>query len=325
MSNPEKLQQINTNSPRETAVFSLGNTVMKRPIRLKSASQQTVWLNKQKQAQNIQAFLRAKNNPTYFVPQIINISCANLSVEEERVFGQPLTAAFVETLSDADQHIIYRGLANFINDMATYKPVLTQSEFFDISTDVKSDVKNTFAYAINHMKKYLNKQDIEDLKKAKAFFDKESLNDANVVFSHADMNEHNVFYDSNTKTLSVIDITDAKYENAHDMLYGNYANLNWLNIDRLISELNKIPAKHPIKTETNRSLVDLRNALYSVKCSAMEILKRPNDAGHKIRVKLLQGTVNLTNQMYEAAKKAMTNNCAKSFVFTPVSTQGVSR
>ena len=326
MSNLEKLQQLNTNVPRETAVFSLDNTVVKRPINLHGATQQTVWLEKQKSAQKIQDFLRSKKNPAYFVPQMLEISCDTLSVVEERVYGQPLTTDFVKTLSDADKDIIYRGLAHFICDMATYKPILTQSEFFDMPGDKhKHDVAPTFAYILNHMKKFLKKPEIEQLRKAKAFFDTETLNDANVVFSHGDINEHNVFYNTETKKLSVIDVADAKYENAHDMIYRNYANLKWLDVNRLVTELNKIPQERPIITNTNPALASLRNALQSIKWSGVQILKNPNNKSIKIRLEMLHGETQMAFRILDTARASVTNAQDKHLIQAQMSAVENSR
>lgn len=275
MSNLDKLQQINTNVPRETNVHIADGLVFKRPNGANDAKQKTVWIEKQKSAQKIQDFLRAKTNITYFVPHMLEVSATKMFALEERVSGHPLTSSFVESLPPDDLDIIYRGLANFINDMITYKPILSQSEHFDLPSEDGSDKKFTFAYILNHIDKYISKQDVATLKKAKALFDSESLKDASVVFSHGDMNEHNAFYDPTTKTVSVIDVADAKYENANEMFYRNFARLGWLDIERLITEFNKLPHERPINIETDKHLVSLRNALHSFKWSAIEILKNP--------------------------------------------------
>lgn len=301
MSNLDKLQQINTNVPRETSVFEADGLIFKRPASGGGAIQQTQWVEKQKHAQRIQDYLRARGNTTYFVPHMLEVSGSKMFAIEERVPGRPLTSSFVETLTPADLDIIYRGLANFINDMATYKPIITQSEHFDFPPEDGSDKKFNFAYILNHMKKYLTNVEIDTLKKAKAYFDDLSLNDASVVFSHGDMNEHNAFYDQPTQTISVIDVADARYENANEMFFRNFARLGWLDVERLVSEFNKLPHERPINIESDRYLMALRNALQSVKWSATEILKNPKTAD-KLRMKMLRDEIAAVARAHSALK-----------------------
>ncbi len=302
MSNLDKLQQINTNIPRETNVHEADGLVIKRPTDAVDAKQQTLWVEKQKKAQKIQDFLRQKNNSAYFVPHMLEVSGSKVFAIEERVPGRPLTSRFVESLSSKDLMVIYRGLANFIKDMLTYMPVLNQSEYFDSEFVAGDDKKFTFAYILNHIGKYLShKSDVDILKKAKALFDRESLNEASVVFSHGDMNEHNVFYDITTKTISIIDVADAKYENANEMFYRNFARLGWLDIERLISEFNSLTHERPINITSNKILASLRNALHSFKWSAIEILKNPKHA-NKVRVQMLHEDFQDVVRAYNTAK-----------------------
>ena len=301
MSNLDKLQQINTNVPRETNVHMADGLVIKRPNDAPGAKQQTLWIEKQKSAQKIQDFMREKHNPNYFVPHMLEVSAAQLFAIEERVPGHPLTTSFAEGLSPQDISLIYRGLAHFINDMATYMPVMNQTEYFDSAAVAGDDKKFTFAYVLNHIAKYLRKPDIDLLKKAKALFDAESLNDASVVFSHGDMNEHNIFYDKTTKMLSIIDVADAKYENANEMFYRNYARLGWLDIERLIAEFNALPHARPINVVSNRYLASLRNALHSFKWSAIEILKNPKHVNN-IRIQMLREDFDAVVRNYNTAK-----------------------
>ena len=105
MSNLDKLQQINTNVPRETNVHEADGLVIKRPTD-KDAKQQTVWIEKQKFAQRVQDFLRAKQNPAYFIPHMLEVSGAKVFAIEERVPGCPITSSFAEKLSQEDMKII---------------------------------------------------------------------------------------------------------------------------------------------------------------------------------------------------------------------------
>ncbi len=300
MSNLDKLQQINTNVPRETNVHVADGLVIKRPNDAQDAKQQTVWIEKQKSAQKIQDFLRSKSNQNYFVPHMLEISGREMFAIEERVPGHPVTSEFIEKLSAPDMDVIYRGLAHFINDMSTYMPVLTQAEYFDTPTS-EEDKKFKFSYILNHVDKYLKKSEIDIIKKAKAMFDTESLNDASVVFSHGDMNEHNAFYDSESKTLSVIDVADAKYENANEMFYRNFSRLGWLDTERLISEFNQLPHVRPVNVASNPYLASLRNALNSFKWTAIEILKNPKHV-NSVRIHMLREDFESIVRTYNAAK-----------------------
>ena len=322
MSNLDKLQQLNTNTPRETCVYSLDNLVAKRPAHItQDTVRNTNWINKQRYAQRIQEFLKAKENKFYFIPRMLEVSPTGMFAIEEKVPGHPITSAYAETLTPADFDVIYRGIAHFINDMATYKPVKNQSEYIDMPSEESHNGKFTIAYITNHIKKYLSSSEIEAIKKAKALFDDLALNDASVIFSHGDMNEHNIFYDPKQKLVSIIDVADAKYENTHEMFNANFARLGWLDIDRLVAEFNALPHSTPIRTETKPEVISLRHALQNFRWCAYEILHSPKQAS-KIRLKMLKDEASVVANAYSRAKMSLaTSQLAKTQPNTPQPTE----
>ncbi len=308
MSNLDKLQQLNTNTPRETCVYSLDGMVVKRPAHpTQDTIRNTNWINKQRFAQHIQEFLKTKDNKFYFIPKMLEVSTTGIFAIEEKVPGHPITSAYAETLTPADFDIIYRGIAHFINDMATYRQPKNQSEYIDMPNEETHNGKLTIAYIVNHMKKYLSNSEIETIKKAKALFDDLALNDASIVFSHGDMNEHNIFYDPTKKIVSIIDVADAKYENAYEMFNANFARLGWLDIDRLVAEFNALPHKTPIRTETNPVVISLRHALQNFRWCACEILHTPKQVS-KIRLKMLKDEVATLANAYAKAKMSLASS-----------------
>ena len=70
----KQLKQINTNIPRETLVFDGAGIVIKTPIST-AVIQCKDWLNRQKEAGKISKKLNELNNNTYYVPEILGITC----------------------------------------------------------------------------------------------------------------------------------------------------------------------------------------------------------------------------------------------------------
>lgn len=298
MPKTENLQLINTNAPRETLAYTDGQFVYKMPVKANNSAYVKVWLDKQKLSKQVaEAILEKKKGSAYSIPRVVEISEKETFVKEERVVGEALKSSFVETLTPEEIDIIYKGLASFTNDINQSRGVLTQKDTFDISTSVNYIGGMPILEVINGLTKYIPKKTLEIVQQAKNWFDAASEKDASVVFAHGDMNEHNVLFDRATRTLSILDFAEAKYQNANYMFYVDYARLGWLDIDRLIAEYEKLPKTQPVRTQTDVNVKDMRNALYNFKSTAEEFLKKPNIAT-KIRLGIIMQYIEKIKQLY---------------------------
>lgn len=300
MSSLDNLPQINTNSPRETLVYSADGLVIKRPG--PHAPRTEVWLAKQRHAQIVARDLRAAKNSEYFVPEMLKVSKDGRFAIEERVSGRPLTTSYFETLSPADQDIIYRGFAHFVNDINQMRPIFTQSDFFDGEVDEDGKHNMSLAIIIHKLKLQIKAEDLQIVTDAQHWFEQAAKADASVVFSHGDMNEDNIFYDSKNKTLSIIDFADARYENAHYMFNRDLARLGWLDIDRLVSEYKALPRKSPVIVETNPDIENLRIKLKNFAWTATSFLKNPKIAP-VMQVKMINECIRDVKKAYDSARQ----------------------
>ena len=293
----DDLQQINTNIPRETLVFLADNLVIKRPVNKKDKNALNIWLDKQLHAKKISDSVLAVHNKKYFIPRTLEISTNEYFSVEERVFGNPITSSFFETLTPEEIDIIYQGFAHFINDINQSKQVLSQRETFDISTSVKHFENISIKEIIIKLQKYISKEDLQIVQEAKDWFDVASDSDASVVFSHGDMNEHNIFFNKETRVLSIIDFADSKYQTADYMFNVDLARLGWLDIERLKKEYEKIPKKQKVTITTKPEVKNMRNLLYNFKIAACEFLHNPKLAT-KIRVQIINQEIEKIKKLY---------------------------
>lgn len=301
MSKLDNLQQINTNAPRETLVYLADGLVIKRPVDTSNKKILNTWLGKQIQAKDTSDKVLAANNKNYFVPRTLEISSKEYFVVEERATGKPLSSSFFETLTKKEVDIIYKGIAHFINDINQSKQVLTQKETFDSFTSVEYLGEVSIPVLIEKLSKYIPKKDMQIVQDAKDWFDVASDNDASIVFAHGDMNEHNIFFNRETKTLSIIDFADSKYQNADYMFNVDFARLGWLDIDRLIKEYNALPKKQHVNVKNKPEIKNMRNALYNFKNSASEFLHNPKLAT-KIRIEIIKQEIEKIKNLYTKVK-----------------------
>lgn len=301
MSKLDNLQQINTNAPRETLVYLADGLVIKRPVDTSNKKILNTWLGKQIQAKDTSDKVLAANNKNYFVPRTLEISSKEYFVVEERATGKPLSSSFFETLTKKEVDIIYKGIAHFINDINQSKQVLTQKETFDSFTSVEYLGEVSIPVLIEKLSKYISKEDMQIVQDAKDWFDVASDNDASIVFAHGDMNEHNIFFNRETKTLSIIDFADSKYQNADYMFNVDFARLGWLDSDRLIKEYNALPKKQHVNVKNKPEIKNMRNALYNFKNSASEFLHNPKLAT-KIRIEIIKQEIEKIKNLYTKVK-----------------------
>ncbi len=301
MSKLDNLQQINTNAPRETLVYLADGLVIKRPVDTSNSKILNTWLGKQIQAKDTSDKVLAANNKNYFVPRTLEISSKEYFVVEERATGKPLSSSFFETLTKKEVDIIYKGIAHFINDINQSKQVLTQKETFDSFTSVEYLGEVSIPVLIDKLSKYISKEDMQIVQDAKDWFDVASDNDASIVFAHGDMNEHNIFFNRETKTLSIIDFADSKYQNADYMFNVDFARLGWLDIDRLIKEYDALPKKQHVNVKNKPEIKNMRNALYNFKNSASEFLHNPKLAT-KIRIEIIKQEIEKIKNLYTKVK-----------------------
>lgn len=299
MAKVDDLPRINTNAPRETLVYLSDDTVIKQPGPY--APPVNVWMDKQRHARDVARDLRAMKNTTYFVPLMLEVSEDGNYVTEERVDGRPLKSSYFEQLSQKDQDIIYRGLANFVNDINQMRPILTQADMLDGIVGGDNRQNMSFNTIIKRLQKYVSPAELEIVTTAKDWFDTVQQNDSSIVFSHGDMNENNIFYDVASQTLSIIDFADAKYENAYYMFNRDLARLGWLDIDRLVRAYNELPRKNPVVVEPNPQIQALRVKLQNFVWSAVPFLQNPKAAA-KVRMKIIQDSINDVKKAYDAAR-----------------------
>lgn len=289
MQNLTNLQLINTNAPRETLVYLSkdGKKVIKAPVSNNNKQRLQTWLGKQKIAKSVSDGVLKFNNSNYKIPRTLKIYDEDFIVEEERVVGTPLKTSFVESLEPKELDIIYKSFANFLNDINQSRPVLKQKDFFDA---VSGEKDMSFGDVLLKLQEYIPEEELTIVRQAKDWFDVVSDNDASVVFSHGDMNENNIFFNKETKTLSVIDFADSKYQNADYMFNVDLARLGWLDIDRLKKEYEKLPKKQKVNIKSSQNVKDMRTALYNFKSSAIEFLKNPKLVP-QIRITLIRNDI----------------------------------
>ena len=287
MDKPQSLQQINTNRARETIAYADGDVVVCMPG--PQAPIASVWLDKQKYSSDIAAHVAGMKNPAYFVPKTLEITAdenGNPVVRKERATGHALDAQYVATLSSADMDIIYRAIANFINDMAHVRPIMSQREMLD--TDI------AFADVLNNAKTYLSPDEANIVLRAKDWFDNASTDDAAVVFAHGDMNGDNIFYDDKTHTVSFLDFADSAYQVGNYMLERDFAKLPWLDINRVRREYSAL-TKGAVKLESRPAIEKMRNALKNFKWSVQALAANPNASQKIINIRIADLQVQVKN------------------------------
>jgi len=258
MANSEYMQHINSNTPRDTIVFAVNDyTVKKQP---NSNPQKRNWLKKQAGAKNIIDELKLLNNkPVYFVPAIKHMDSTEYYILEDRAQGKPLTEEFIKTLSKEDLEIIYTSFANFLNDINQLKPILTQYEFHKIRNQ-----NLTITDLLQQLKSLHFNLDFDYIKQLNELYKKLSSNDTSVVFAHKDINEHNLFYDPKTKTLSILDLAEAGYQDINYQFYTDCSKLTWLDIQKLINIYIKLQKNTNVIINKNDKLFVLRITLYNI-------------------------------------------------------------
>lgn len=289
MSKFDGLQQINTNTPRETIAYNADGLVVKV-----STGRTPNWLSKQQHAHRVTTDILNIPNRPYFVPSTMVIDGEGPLVLEQRAYGHPITSSYFETLSPRDRDVVYHAVASLMNDMNQMRPVLSQKEFFDQDGDLNTILRSA---------KFLSREELEIVRRAKEWFDNAAATDASVVFSHGDMNENNIFYDPASRTVSFIDFADAKYENAHYMFERNFGRLGWLDLDRLRHEYMALPRTQPVVITTDNKVENMRILLQNLKWSVQEYLnnmKRP--AANVVRMKIIRDNVDKISKLYSTEK-----------------------
>ena len=305
MINLKPLQQLNKGTARETAVYVNGNTVLCTPGPMAPAD--TVWLEKQMLAGILGKQIRNKNNAAYFVPALIGVDDDGNGrpvTIQERAPGRMIDAAYFQTLSPADHVVIYDALANFINDMAHVDTIRTQSAMLD--------EKRPFDESVGAMFERLTAAEIDTVRGAKTWFDRVAKNDASYILSHADMNPGNILYDASTKTVSFLDLVEARYMVA-DQVLKDFQKLPWLDVAHLRSKIEKLPGAKQIVFDVNPTLVNMRNALNNFKWSANWFIDNPNanPAQINLKTKILKTQVaDIKTLLKEAAIQTVKNNRA---------------
>lgn len=305
MSNLDNLQQINTNIPRETLAFSADGLIIKRP-NTKNKDWAKIWLDKQYHARTVIDHLLENKPDSYSIPKMLEISENEFFVVEERAKGQPLTSAYFETLDKTDKDVIYKSLAKFLNDINQSSAVLTQKQMLDSEGGI------TFEYVVKKLEGRLNSKDLNAVNQSKDWFDKVNDFDASVVMTQGDMNEHNIFYDKETKTLSMIDFADAKYQSVYYMFNADLARLGWLDIERIIAEYGKLDKKQPVRISNIPEIFTMRNYLKNFKNAAVEFINSPEKSSkiNAARLAIVKEIITDMSKKYSEIKSKKMNTVA---------------
>ena len=256
MTETNRLNLINTNSPRDSRVFADGDYVIKNPVATNSTHVK-VWIERQTHAKEVIYSLlngMARGKTTYFIPKIVEISgIPSPHIREERVSGKPITKAYFDTLSPIQQEAIYNAFAEFMSDMNQNSPVLNITEQL-----------NNLESIIESLKSVLDKNEIESVKRAYSLLKSNIAKTPSLVFFHGDMNENNIFFDETTNKVSIIDFTEARYESADYMFNSDVSRLPWLDIKRLVDKYNSLSKKNPVRINQDKNMIDLFNALRTI-------------------------------------------------------------
>jgi hypothetical protein len=248
ISNFSNLPLANTNKPRETYVHDGSDTVIKRPTDLLP---QSAWLDKQLHAKKVSDQLIEIGNPGYFVPRTLDIATAEYFSVEQRISGQPLSAAYFETLSEEHRAIIYNAAANFCNDINQMMPVLTRDNFEP-------------GISLETVRGILSSKEFNKIKRAQIWLKENASLGSSMVFSQGDMNSDNIFYDKDKKLVSFIDFADARYQSAYEMFYHDFTRLGWVNAELLIENYKALPKRQHVVIEKNENVDKISSHLKSI-------------------------------------------------------------
>lgn len=267
---------INTNSPRDSRVFADGDYVIKNPVATNTAHIK-VWIERQTHAKNvIDSLLNGESNgkTIYFIPKIVEISATPVPhIREERASGKPITKEYFDSLSPIQQDTIYNALAEFISDMNQNSPILNITEqFTNKATGMSLDM------ILKSLKSVLDKKELESVNSAYELLKSNIAKTPSFVFFHGDMNENNIFFDETNNKVSIIDFTEARYESADYMFYSDLSRLPWLDMKRLIDKYNSLPKKNPVRINQDKDIIDLFNGLRTIQRTGESMLARPQTA-----------------------------------------------
>jgi len=202
--------------PRESIVYiEDDNFIIKAPVYHDRFGE---WFKKQVDAKNIIDKLHKIKSPHYNIPHISLIKYRgklDYVMRESRIHGEHLTPEFIETLSAEDTEAISHGLAHFCNDMNQLYPVKWEKDW-DTASEL---MRERFDRIVKLLSKHFPEKDLDIILDARNFIKSPDGADAQqcYVFSHTDFNSGNLLYNRDTKTLSIIDFAESKYENINDM------------------------------------------------------------------------------------------------------------
>ncbi|MBR5904186.1 MAG: phosphotransferase [Alphaproteobacteria bacterium] len=298
MSNIEKSDLINTNSPRDSRVYADGKYVIKAPVATNPVHIK-VWLERQKHAKFVVDSIIEKNgNAEYFIPKIIEIS-EQPFIKEERVSGQPITSEYFAGLSSQQKDIIYNSLAKFISDMNQNLPVL------DITSQLYSNDTQDISFfdVLESLKSVLSQKEISIINQSYELLEKYKDQTPSFVFFHGDMNENNIFFDDKTNKVSIIDFTEARYESAYYMFNSDLSRLPWLDLNKIIDIYNKNPKEQPVKTGQNKAVIEIFNGLRTIQRTGNSLMKNSKTAN--IYLIILKETIRALEKSCQSVNNSM--------------------
>ena len=266
--------QINTNKPRDSLVFADGDYVIKYPTATNPAHVGE-WVKRQQHARDVVNGLLSYNGnrKLYFIPKIVEISDkTNAYIREERVYGKPITQDLFFSLNQTQQDIIYNTLAIFISDMNQHMPVL------DITSQFQMANGKDFIRLLTSVRDFISDEDFTLINNAYELLKLHSNKMPSRVFFHGDMNENNIFFDITTNTVSFIDFTEARYENADYMFFSDLSRLQWLDTNKLIERYKNTTKQRQITIIPDKGIVNIFNCLRTIQSTCNSIINQPKMA-----------------------------------------------
>lgn len=292
--------QINTNVPRESAVFADGDFVIKKPTAT-NAMHIKAWLDKQKDARRVvdKVFQNAKYVKKYFIPKITEVSETDTPyVREERVVGEPVNNKLFAKLTPVQQENIYDALVMFMYDMNHAYPVLNLAD----KLKQPDDTGYNFDMILKSLEKHITKQESEKINLVYKFLDSHSDMLESYVFFHGDMNENNMFFDAKRNMVSFIDFAESTYESAEYMFNHDLIKLPWLDRDKLIKKYIEINKPYEIRIKSDNNMLALFNALRAIQWTGESLIQQTSNPNMvNVYKKILSGNINDLEKVY--------NNC----------------
>ncbi|MDR0967778.1 MAG: hypothetical protein LBL75_03035 [Rickettsiales bacterium] len=268
---------LNKETPRETIVYADGNDfVIKKPNTDNSVIKYQ-WVDAQKRAINITNNL---NSPYYLVPHgeillkngdrfiekenMDNVN--NVFVKEQRMYGEPVTKEFYNTLDEKDKQIIARGIAHLLVDQSKQKKIKTAQLDSKIP-----DVARLDDDRIRKIKMFIPEQTLDKVLNIQKWLI-DNYKGPSEIFWQGDLAPKNVFYNKKTQKVSIIDFANSIYEPVDSIFY-RYS--PFPRIERIEKEYRILTKNDGIIYDENQKYLEMRDKIKEFYIVLSEYADRP--------------------------------------------------